>query len=94
MRRKVVSVQCVHGYKGYASTCMTLECGHEKWFSRDLPWQCKRKTTDCADCDRKCVDCDKLGALRVPCPYASEIHGDDTPIALCRECYMKRQWEI
>ena len=53
-----------------------------------------RKTTDCADCDRKCESCGKMGATRGPCPFASEIRDDFRPVNLCKECRQYREKDL
>ena len=94
MIRKVIKSEIVSNGNGHPSTWMKLECGHEVWFRHKFPHQCKRATTNCADCDRTCVDCGKKGATRGPCPYAMEINNDLTPVDLCKECGQKRAWDI
>ena len=44
----------------------------------------KRKTVDpkVGMCER----CGSGGATFDPCPYASEIHGDDSPVWMCADC--------
>lgn len=48
----------------------------------------------------RCVQCQRTnddGADSVelaPCPYASELHGDEREVALCTDCYRIRRDDI
>lgn len=42
-----------------------------------------------------CVDCGTTDSVTLgPCPYASEIHDDDTPVWLCGSCASERAADI
>ena len=42
-----------------------------------------------------CEDCGTTDNVTFePCPYASDIHHDDTPVWLCKSCARKRALEI
>ncbi len=43
----------------------------------------------------KCERCGTTdGVTLAPCPYASDIHGDDTPVWLCGECRHERAMDV
>jgi len=43
----------------------------------------------------ECEDCGTTENVTYePCPYASEIHGDDTPVYLCEDCADARAQDI
>lgn len=43
----------------------------------------------------KCTDCGTTENVTVgPCPFASEIYGDETPVPLCENCAYQRMMEI
>ena len=41
-----------------------------------------------------CESCGSEDAEYGPCPYASDVHGDDTPVWLCSDCYNNRAADI
>lgn len=41
-----------------------------------------------------CAGCGDEGATYAPCPYAADIHGDDTPMWLCDLCRYNRAQDI
>jgi len=42
-----------------------------------------------------CVDCGTTDNVTFePCPYASDVHHDDTPVWLCKPCARKRALEV
>lgn len=49
-RKKVVERETVHGYRGNATTCYKLSCGHER---RKTGYQFKNpKTMECLECGK------------------------------------------
>lgn len=41
-------------------------------------------------CGARCEDCGSLDCSFQPCPYALELHNDDTPMWLCERCAYER----
>ena len=42
-----------------------------------------------------CEDCGTTEDLTFePCPFAEDVHGDDTKVWLCEQCSNDRAWEI